>query len=158
MNVPEGLRGHSEYGRVFWALAGLGWALMAFGTGGILARARATAPPELAAWVIGAAVVHDLIVAPVVFSVGRVLSRATRGLPRAAVQIGLVLTGLLVLYSIPVVGGFGRLGDNPSLLPREYGTSLVVVLGGVWGIVGATLLWGRSRRAGSDQTPSSGAA
>jgi hypothetical protein len=145
MSAREGLRGHSEYGRVFWALGGIGWGLMAFGTWGILARARATEPPELAAWVVGAAVVHDLVVAPVVFSVGRAVGRATRGLPRAAIQAALVLTGILVLYSIPVVGGLGRLEDNPSLLPREYGTSLVVLLAAVWGLTGAALVWARPR-------------
>jgi hypothetical protein len=148
MSAPEGLRGHSEYGRVFWALGALGWALMAFGAWGILARAPATAPPELAAWVVGAAVVHDLMVAPVVFTVGRTVARTTRGLPRAAIQVGLVLTGILVLYSIPVVGGFGRLGDNPSLLPRGYGASLVALLAAVWAVTGAATVWGWRRRAG----------
>jgi hypothetical protein len=143
MNAPEGLRGHSEHDRVFWVLGGVGWALMAFGVLGILKEARATAPPELAAWIIGAAMVHDLVVAPVVFSVGRTVARASRGLPRAAIQVGLVLTGILVLYSIPVVGGFGRLGDNPSLLPRTYGASLVVLLAMVWGATGGALVWGK---------------
>jgi hypothetical protein len=150
MNAPEGLRGDSEYGRVFWALGGIGWALMAFGVWGILKEARATAPPELAAWIIGAAVAHDLVVAPVVFSVGRTVARASRGLPRAAIQVGLVLTGILVLYSIPVVGEFGRLGDNPSLLPRTYGASLVVLLASVWGVMGAAIVWGWRRRAQQD--------
>jgi hypothetical protein len=147
MTAPEGLRSHSEYGRVFWALAGLGWALMAFGTWGILARARATAPPELAAWVVGAAVVHDLVVAPAVFTVGRTLARTTRRLPRTAIQVGLVLTGILVLYSIPVAGGFGLLGDNPSLLPRQYETSLVALIVAVWGVTAAATVWGWRRRA-----------
>jgi hypothetical protein len=155
MTAPEGLRGHSEYGRVFWALGGLGWAVMLFGVWGILGRARATAPPELAAWVIGATVVHDLVVAPVVFTVGRTLARTVRGLPRTAIQVGLILTGILVLYSIPVVGGFGRLGDNPSLLPREYGTSLLFLLAAVWGGMGAATVWWWRRRAGPAGDPAS---
>jgi hypothetical protein len=147
MSAPEGLRGHSEYGRVFWVLGGVGWALMAFGVWGILKEARATAPPELAAWVVGAAVMHDLVVAPVVFSVGRSVARASAGLPHAVLQVGLILTGILVLYSIPVVGGFGRLGDNPSLLPREYGASLVALVATMWGVMGAAMVWGWRRRA-----------
>jgi hypothetical protein len=146
MNPPEGLRGHSEYGRAFWVLGGLGWGLMAVGTWGILMKARASRPPELAAWVVGAAVVHDFLVAPVVFTLGRTVARATRGLPRAAIQMGLVFTGILVLYSIPVVGGFGRLRDNPSLLPREYGAGLLFLLAAVWGVTGAATLWGWRRR------------
>lgn len=156
MNAPEGLQGHSEYGRVFWVLGGVGWALMAFGVWGILKEARATAPPELAAWVVGAAVMHDLVVAPVVFSVGRSLARASAGPPRAVLQVGLILTGILVLYSIPVVGGFGRLGDNPSLLPQEYGASLVALVVAVWGVMGAAMVWGWRRRGqqGGDPPPS----
>jgi hypothetical protein len=155
MNAPEGLRGHSEYGRVFWVLGGVGWALMLFGTWGIFQRARASAPPELGAWVVGAAVMHDLVVAPVVFSVGRTVARATQGLPRAVLQVGLILSGILVLYSIPVVGGFGRLGDNPSLLPREYGASLVALVAAVWGVMGAAMVWGWRRRSqqGGDRPP-----
>jgi hypothetical protein len=158
MSAREGLRGHSEYGRVFWALGGIGWALMAFGTWGILARALATEPSELAAWVVGAAVVHDLVVAPVVFSVGRTVAWATRGLPRAAIQVGLILTGILVVYSIPVVGGFGRLEDNPSLLPREYGTGLVVLLAAAWGLTAAALVLARPRRGQSNQGRPAGTA
>jgi hypothetical protein len=117
----------------------------------VVVKARATRPPELAGWVIGAAVVHDLIVAPVVFSVGKMLARATQGFPRAAIQIGLILTGILVVYSIPVLGGFGRLGDNPSLLPREYGVSLAILLAAAWSVTLAAALWGWRRRAGKSE-------
>jgi hypothetical protein len=147
MSSPEGLRGHSRYGRVFWVLGGMGWALMAFGAWGILMRARATKPPELAAWVIGAAVVHDLIVAPVVFSVGRTVASMERGGARPAVQVGLVMTGVLVLYSIPVLGEFGRLADNPSLLPRQYGPGLLAALYSVWVLTWVAAGWAWRRQA-----------
>lgn len=147
MNPPDGLRGHSQYGRVFWVLAAAGWAVIAFGAWGILVRARATHPTELAAWVIGAAVVHDLIVAPVVFSVGRTVASVARGAARPAVQVGLVMTGILVLYSIPVLWEFGRLADNPSLLPRQYRPGLLAALYSVWVLTWLAAGWAWRRQA-----------
>jgi hypothetical protein len=147
MNGAEGLQGHSRYGGVFWVLGAAGGVLIGFGAWGILARPRATHPTELAAWVIGAAVVHDFLLAPVAFTVGRAVTSIASGAARPAVQVGLVVTGMLLLYSIPVLGEFGRLADNPSLLPRRYGLGLLAVLYSVWALTWMAVGWAWRRAA-----------
>ena len=38
---------------------------------------------------------------------------------RPALQGTLLVTAAVVLVSVPVVGGFGRLATNPSILPGD---------------------------------------
>lgn len=136
-----------QHGRMFWASLAVGWAVIAFGVGGAVLDAGRTNPPALALWLAGSLVAHDLVIAPVVFAMGIAIRRAVPGWARAAVQAGLIVTGVVVLYSIPLLGGFGRDAGNPSVLPGSYGPALLVVLGLVWAGAGAVLAWGWRRRS-----------
>jgi hypothetical protein len=135
-----------EHGRIFWASLAIGWALMAFGVGGAIVDARSTNPPTLALWLAGSLVAHDLVIVPLVFAVGITVRRTVPAWARALVQAGLIVTGVVALYSIPLLGGFGRDRANPSILPGSYGLALLVTLGLVWTGVGAVLAWGWRRR------------
>ncbi len=75
-------------------------------------------------------------------------SRATvPGRARAPVQVAAIVSGALIAVAIPVVGGFGRLANNPSLLPSEhYGTRLLVVLGVVWALAAVAVVVAARRR------------
>ena len=42
------------------------------------------------------------------------------------------VTAIVVLFSWPVLRGYGRHPGNPSTLPRHYATGLAWVLGAVW--------------------------
>lgn len=128
--------------RLFWPLVGVGWAVILFGAAGMLRNAGRTKPPELARWLVGSAIVHDGLIAPLVFAAGVLVARAVPPGIRRFVQAGLVITGMLVLATFPFVGGWGRQPDNPSALPGNYGLGLGAVLSVVWGIV--LLLAGRS--------------
>jgi hypothetical protein len=48
------------------------------------------------------------------------------------------------LVTFPTVRGYGRAADNPSLLPGNYGRSLVLVIALVWL---AAFAWGATRAA-----------
>jgi hypothetical protein len=140
---------HEEHGRIFWASLALGWALMAFGVGGIIVDARSTNPPALALWLVGSLAAHDLVIAPLAFAVGITVRRTVPAWARALVQAGLIVTGIVALYSIPLLGGFGRDRANPSILPGSYGPALLVTLGLVWAGVGALLAWAWMRSRGA---------
>ncbi|MEX0833128.1 MAG: hypothetical protein WD757_01610 [Actinomycetota bacterium] len=118
----------TKFGPLFWLCAGTGGAVMLFGVWGALSRAGATRPVWLATYLVGAAIVHDGIVAPVACATGVVLRRRVRGPLRASVQCCLIVSGVLVLFSIPLVAGFGRQPDNPSLLPGNYTAGLAIAL------------------------------
>jgi hypothetical protein len=138
---PSGARGpEPRYGAWFWAGVAVGWAAIAFGVVSALTHRGATQPVTLAVWVVGLALVHDLLFAPLVLGAAWLLHRAV---PRVALGIAmgaLVVSGLVVLYSIPFVARWGAQADNPSLLPHDVGVGVVEVLALVWLVAAAMLV------------------
>lgn len=126
-------------GPVFWTAVAVGWAVIAFGVVGALVDARFTHPTSMATWMVGALLVHDLVLAPLVFGVGRLLRRGATGTGRTLLQAVLVLFGALVVVSIPVLGRFGTRPDNDTLLPRDYAVGLIVALLVVWAATTAVM-------------------
>lgn len=109
-----------------------------------------TDPARVAVLVVGAALAHDLLLAPVVVAVawwGRHLLPAPA---RRWAGGALLVSGALVAVAVPVIGRFGERADDPSLLPRDHGQGLLVVLALIW-LVAAGGLWA-STRDGDDVT------
>jgi hypothetical protein len=105
---------------------------MAYAVRGALMDRGGTNPSQLIRWVIGGALVHDLFVAPIVTGVALILAwraPAWWGKPLAAAA---ALTAIVVLFSWPVLRGYGRHPGNSSTLPHNYTANLAVVLGAVW--------------------------
>lgn len=139
------VRGGGSVG--FWVAAAVGWTVMAVALTGALLDHVDTRPPSLARFLLGGALVHDLVVAPVVIAGGALVARWVRPRSRAAVQAALIVSGSLALFSFPLVRGYGRAAGNPTSVPHDYGRNLLVVVALVWAIAGATALV-RGRRAG----------
>lgn len=147
MTTPEADRPDtSRYGRLFWASVAVGWGIMAFGVVGALVDGGRTNPPELGLWLAGSLVAHDLVIAPATFAVGMAVRRLAPPGIRAALQAALILSGIFVLFSIPLLGGFGRNEANPSILPQDYAAGLLLVLAVVWGASTALAIVGWLRR------------
>lgn len=132
-------------------VAGLvvGTAFMAVGVAMALGEWNRVQPAELARFTIGAALVHDLVVVPVVLVVTAGLARSARRWPRAATASGLALAAMAVVAAatLPTWAAYGRRPDNPSLLPLDYTRGLVAVAAVVAMVaVAAGLVW--SRRGG----------
>jgi hypothetical protein len=139
------------HGVAFWVGLVVGGAVMAVGVRGVLDQAAGTDPGALLVWVVGADLVHDLVLAPVAILVGWLVGRRVRGPWRAPVQAALVASGIVLLVGWPLLRGYGRdtRPDNPTVAPLDYSTAVLTVLAVVW--VGA-LAWGgvrtwRARRA-----------
>jgi hypothetical protein len=138
-------------GVAFWLCAACGLAIVGFGFAGLLTQLEG---PALASWLKvfgGGLLVHDAIFAPLVVlgSVG--LVRIVPVSVRAPVQGALIVSCALVAIAIPVVGGYGRLANNPSLLPSDrYGTRLVAALAIVWLVAAVVAVVLRRSPAGSD--------
>ena len=129
-------------GPVAWLVILVGFGVMARAVVGVLAEAERTAPASWFTWLIGGALVHDLLVLPLVLLVGAGFASLGRpGLARSlrwAVAVGAVIT----VASFPVVARFGARSDNPTVLPLPAGRNLVyiwvgllvvaVVVGLVW--------------------------
>lgn len=128
MNAPL----PTEHGRWFWAGAAAGWAIMAIGIVGLLSESAKTKPANAARWVVGAALAHDLLVAPVVILAGVVVARVVPAAVKGIVQSALIVSAMVALFSYPFVRGYGRQAANPSILPRNYATGLAIVLAAIW--------------------------
>ena len=102
----------------------------------------------LLTWLLGGVVLHDLVLVPVVLAVG-IAARRLPAYVRAPAAVALVVWGSVTLFAVPVLGRFGALDDNPTLLDRPYlvtwlvGCAVTVLLVGVAGAL-------RSRRGVAD--------
>jgi hypothetical protein len=110
----------------------LGLPVVAYGIRGVLIDADDTHPAELARWVIGAALAHDLVVAPTVLAAAWALSRIVPVSLWPPVRWGVATSAILVLVSWPLVRGYGEDPTTPSLLPRNYATGLAAAIVIVW--------------------------
>ncbi len=119
---------------MFWVSAGAGWVLIAWGLRGALHHHIDTRPPEMARFVVGGVILHDLVFAPIVIAVGYGLSRTVKGRWRAAVQAALFISGCAALFTWPEVRDYARVLHNPSSLPHNYTANLLIVCGAVWAV------------------------
>jgi len=80
-------------------------------------------------WLVGLLLTHDLLLGPVVHLAGRWVRREPEAW-RWPLQVGLVVSGVLALASVPVLYGVGRATQpgNDSVLPGDYPRALAGVL------------------------------
>jgi len=135
----------SRYGPLFWSGVALGWAAISFGVWSLLSKPGATHPPAVAVWVVGLALAHDLLLAPVALLVAWLVHRTAPRVARGLVLGALAISAIVALFAFQLVRRFGAQPDNPTFLPRNAGAGLVVVIAIVW-IVAAALL---ARRLGA---------
>jgi hypothetical protein len=119
-------------GWLFWTSAAAGWALIAWGVRGALHHRIDTRPAQLARFFVGGALIHDMLFAPLVLLAGVVVSRLAPRRWRAYVQAALLVSGLLVLFTLPEVRDYARVLHNPTSLPHNYTVNLLVVVAVVW--------------------------
>ena len=132
--TPPDTAAHARPGRLFWPAVTVGWVVMAVGAWGLASEADRTRPAESVRFVLGAAVLHDLVLAPVVVLVGWALARIVPSRARGPVQAAVVVSAVVALFSFPFVRGYGKVAPNPSILPRDYGAGLAVVLAAIWAV------------------------
>ncbi len=123
--------------RAFWVGLGLGLLLMAWGV-----RLYVESTPDLARrldlakWLVGLDLAHDLLLAPAVVGVGYLVGRAVPLGARAAVQVALIATGTVLLVGLlPLMGTAGT--ANATIQPIRYGPAIAAVIAVIW--LGATI-------------------
>ncbi|QNG37771.1 hypothetical protein F1C76_15335 [Geodermatophilaceae bacterium NBWT11] len=141
-----------------WLFLAPGLLAVAYGFYGLLTAGGRVPIGSWLTWFVGSALVHDLVIAPLWIGLGWV---ATKVLPRPArgpAVVGAAVSGVLVVVALPFVLGYGAQEGNDSFLPRDYGTTLLVVVGVVlavtaaWCLV-ATLRSGRTASATAAPRP-----
>lgn len=119
-------------GARFWGAFALGWGLIGFGVWTVFDRAGATRPVEFAAWFLGLAVLHDLLVSPALSFAARAFGSRIPVRWRGIALGAAVVSGSLILVALPPL--LGDPADNETLLPRNYAAGLVVALASVWAV------------------------
>jgi hypothetical protein len=134
---------HAGTGR--WVGFGLGLPIIGWGVRGVVTGSGHSHRAELTRWIVGSAVV---------LAVGLLARRLVP--PRAwpVVRWALSTTAVVVLVSWPFVRGYGRRASIPSLLPRDYGTGVLVAVALVWLAAGVLVV--RDRWAAAHQPPTDG--
>ena len=123
-------------------LIGLGVAGLAWGVFVLLSDVALGRIPGVALWIGAAIVLHDGIVAPIVFALGVLIRRAGK---RVSGTIVVVIEGAIVVGSIMslivvlAIVAQPYAPENPSLLPFDYGMRL-----GIFWLVLAALVLGLS--------------
>ena len=121
-------------GLSFWIGLAVGGAVMAYGVRGVLTELGPGNPVKLATWVVGLDLIHDLLLAPVVVAAGLLLAAVLPDRARGPVRAATAMSGVVVLFSVPLLTGWGRRAGNPSTLPLNYAHSVLVVLAVVWAV------------------------
>lgn len=83
-------------------------------------------------WWVTAAVVHDVVVAPVTIAVGWAVIRFAPRWLKAPLQTALLISAVVVAMAWPALRGYGQIPSNPTYLPRDYAEGLALTLGTVW--------------------------
>jgi hypothetical protein len=98
-----------------------------------------------AAFLLAVLLGHDGLLMPLAIGLGMLVGRVVPMLARGVVAAVMYISGALVFVALPFVFGFGAKPDEPSALPLNYGRGLVIMLGIVWVIAAATILYRRRR-------------
>jgi hypothetical protein len=122
-------------GPLFWVSAAVGWAGIAYGLRGLFHHHVDTRPANLAKFVVGGALAHDLVFAPLVLAGGLALAAVVRGRARSWVQAALIVSGCLALFAYPLVRDYAKVLHNPSSLPHDYVANLGITVGIVWAVL-----------------------
>jgi hypothetical protein len=128
----------------------LGLVLMAWGV-----RLYLDATPDLrrrldlAKWLVGLDLAHDLLLGPAVVAVGLLVQRLVPGRWRAIVQAALMASGSVLLVGLlPLIGSADS--DNATIQPLDYAPSVAAVLAAIWAAAAVAALVtsrrGRQRR------------
>ncbi len=133
-------------GPLFWMALGVGWGIIGFGIHGIVSNWSGSNPPVLLRSAIGLNVVNDALVAPAVVAVAFACRKFLPRWSLLSVQVGLIVSAAVVLYSYPLVGSWGKSSRaGPSQLPWNYAHNLEIVLGVIWTACALLAAWSWSR-------------
>ncbi|PZS29133.1 MAG: hypothetical protein DLM59_13240 [Pseudonocardiales bacterium] len=110
------------------ALGTIGFLGIGYGVFRILGNQSVSQPLKLAPWLIGAIVLHDFVLTPIVLSIGLVLTRFVEPRARRYIQGGLVTGALVTAIAIPLIYRRGKNLPGKALLERNYAANLALII------------------------------
>ena len=136
--------GDERPGMVAWSAIVGGWVVMAVAVAGAFGDERLRGIGSWVTWLVGAALVHDLVVLPVVVAVGWLLTRAVPLPWRVPLRTALVVSVVLTATVWPIARRWGARADNPSIVPLPVARNLAWIVAALFLAalgVGAVAAW-----------------
>ena len=124
-----------------WLFLTPGLLAVAFGFYGLLTAGGSIPLTSWLTWFVGAALLHDLLIAPVWVALGWLAAKLLPRPARGPVVVGAAVSGVVALVAFPYVLGLGGDPGDYSFEPRDYGLTLLVVVAvvlassAVWAVV-----------------------
>ncbi len=104
---------------------------MAYGAWRILGTARLTQPSTLAIWLVGAVLIHDLVIAPLTMATGWLIGRLVPSRARRYLVGGLVAGALVTAVAVPLIYRRGTVVASKQLETQNYTSNLMIILGAI---------------------------
>ncbi|MFN7149797.1 MAG: hypothetical protein ACK4V6_09985, partial [Microthrixaceae bacterium] len=114
-------------GPLAWVVVAGGWAVMVVAVLGAFGDEALRGSASWARWLVGVAVVHDVLVLPIVLGLGWLLSRWVPVAFRVPVRTALVVGAVVSLAVWPIARRWGARADNPSILPLPVAENLRIM-------------------------------
>jgi hypothetical protein len=130
----------------FWIGFALGTPVMIYGAYELVQQVGWPRAFDVATWLGGGLLLHDLVLAPIVlvlvWAIGRIASPAAR----TPLRVGVLGSGLILAVAWPALRGYGDRPDNPTVHPLDSGSAVLTALALLWGAVALWSLLARLRR------------
>ncbi|MGY1828751.1 hypothetical protein [Blastococcus sp. SYSU DS0541] len=114
-----------------WLFLVPGFAAVGWGVLGLLGAGDRVPLSAWVPWFVGSALLHDLVIAPLVVLGGALINRLLPRPARAPMAVGLVVAGVLVAVALVSALDPGDV-QEPGFLPQDsYGLNLLLAVAGV---------------------------
>lgn len=125
-------------GRGFWIGLALGTPVMMYGAFELVQQVGWPRAVNVATWLGGGLLLHDLVLAPIVLALVWAIGRIASAALRTPLRVGILGSGLILAVAWPALRGYGDRPDNATVHPLDYGSAVLTALALLWG---AVALW-----------------
>ncbi len=126
-------------GTGLWIGLALGTPVMLYGAYGLVHQAGWTRSFQVATWLGGGLLLHDLLLVPVVLALVWAVGKVVPPPLRLPVRVGILGSALIVAVAWPALRGYGDKPDNATVHPLDYTSAVLTALAMLWA---AAALWG----------------
>ncbi len=113
--------------RIRLVIGAVGGLVAMFGVARLVSETPGSHLLVLAVWLVGALVLHDTVLSPMIISIGAVLRRVPAR-ARSYVQGALVAGGIVTIIAIPLMYRAGSQPDVKAILDQNFPANLTVLL------------------------------
>jgi hypothetical protein len=119
-------------GTGFWIGLALGTPVMLYGAFELVHQAGWPRAIDVATWLGGGLLLHDLVLVPIVLALVWAIGRVAPPVVRAPLRVGVLGSALIIAIAWPALRGYGDRPDNPTVHPLDYGSAVLTALAILW--------------------------